>query len=134
MLRKKLSPWIALTALAALPAWSADTTSAVIVAPAVEPQVVIVDVAPPPLRTEDIPAAREGYTWAPGYWSWNGASYAWVDGHYVQDQQGSTYVAPRWESSNGRYSFYGERWDRDPARPNPLGNASANPLRPSPGQ
>jgi len=129
---KSWSPLLIATGLAALPAWS-ETSSAIILSPA-QPEVLIVQTAPPAPRVEVIPAAREGYVWAPGYWNWNGTSYVWVDGRYLQDQSGAVYVAPRWEASNGRYAFYGERWEKDPSQPNPLGNAKANPLQPSPGQ
>ena len=125
-------PLLAAAAIVALPAWSA-TTSAIIATPA-EPQVVIVQTAPPPLRTELVPAPREGYVWAPGYWSWDGTGYTWVDGRMVPEQPGVVYVAPRWEAANGGYAFHGERWARDPSKPNPLGNATANPLQPSSGQ
>jgi len=46
----------------------------------------------------------------------------------------SVRTAPRYEPSNGRYAFYGERWAKDPNKPNPLGDATANPLLPSQGQ
>jgi hypothetical protein len=136
MLKLKLwSPLVLAAGIVALPVWSAvDSSGALIVAPAAEPELVVVEVAPPPLRSEDIPAPREGYVWSPGYWNYNGTTYVWVDGRYLPDQAGARYVAPRWESSNGRYAFYGERWVPDASKPNPLGNAKVNPLRPSPGQ
>jgi hypothetical protein len=135
LLKTKLWSSLALAAgLAALPALSATSSSAVILTPSVEPQVIIVETAPPPLRAEVMPGAREGYVWAPGYWNYDGTRYVWVDGRFLPDQAGAVYVAPRYEASNGRYAFYGERWSKDPSKPNPLGNATANPLRPSPGQ
>jgi hypothetical protein len=134
MLKNKLLPLAVALGFAAVPAWSAvDSSNAVILTP-MEPQLVIVEVAPPPLRAEDIPAPREGYLWAPGYWNYDGTTYVWVDGRFLPDQAGAVYVAPRWEASDGRYALYGERWIKDPSKPNPLGNAKANPLRPSPGQ
>jgi hypothetical protein len=129
-----LSPLLVAVGIVGLPAWSADMPSALILTPATEPQLVIVEVAPPPLRAEDVPAPREGYVWAPGYWNYDGTNYVWVDGRFLPDQAGAFYVAPRWEASNGRYALYGERWVKDPTKPNPLGNAKANPLQPSPGQ
>jgi hypothetical protein len=94
--------------------------------------VVIVDVAPPAPRVEDMPAARDGYVWASGYWTWNGSSYEWVPGRYVPALAGYRYVAPRWESLDGGYVMRGEQWVPD-RTPNPLGNSTVNPLRPSPG-
>ena len=35
---------------------------------------IISDVAPPPLRTENMGHPRDGYVWAPGHWGWNGPS------------------------------------------------------------
>lgn len=134
MLKSKLSPLVLAAGIVALPAWSASSSSAVIVSPALEPQVIFVERAPPPLRTEVIPVPREGYVWAPGYWNYDGTTHVWVDGRFLPDQSGVVYIAPRWEASDGRYAFYGERWEKDPSKPNPLGNAKANPLRPSPGQ
>jgi hypothetical protein len=102
-------------------------------APPASSDVIIVDVAPPADRVEVVPAAREGYVWAPGYWTWDGSSYAWVDGRYVPALAGYRYVAPRWESVDGHYVLRSEQWMPD-TKPNPLGNARANPLTPSPGQ
>jgi hypothetical protein len=135
MLKNKLwSPLVLAAGIVALPAWSADSPNALILSPSMEPQVIVVEAAPPPLRAEVAPAPREGYVWAPGYWNYDGTNYVWVDGRFLPDQAGAVYVAPRWESANGRYALYGERWAKDPNKPNPLGNATANPLRPSPGQ
>jgi hypothetical protein len=127
-----LSPLLVAAGLAALPAWSNSTSHAVILSPSRE--VVIVETAPPPLRTEIVPAPRVGYVWAPGYWNWDGSRYVWVDGRYLESQPGVVYVAPRYEPSNGRYAYYGERWVEDPNKPNPLGNSRVNPLQPSAGQ
>jgi hypothetical protein len=131
---KRWSPLLLAAGIVALPAWSAESSNAVIVAPLSEPELVVVEVAPPPLRSEEVPAAREGYVWAPGYWNYDGGNYVWAEGHFIPDQSGARYEGPRWSQSNGRYALRGERWIRDGAQPNPLGNARANPLNPSPGQ
>ena len=132
---------IASFALAAgmpLTAWSADVTNATIIAPATvapaAPDLVIVQTEPPAPRVESMPSEREGYVWAPGYWSWDGSNYVWVGGRYVPALAGYTYVAPRWEAVNGGWVLRSEQWVPGNVRTNPLGNASANPLRPSPGQ
>jgi hypothetical protein len=135
-----------LVAAAALPAsaWY-DTTRATItggVAPApvvatttmATPDLVVVQVEPPAPRVEDVPTARDGYVWAPGYWSWDGSNYVWVGGHYIPALAGYTYVAPRWEAVDGGWVLRSEQWVPGAVRTNPLGNATANPLRPSPGQ
>jgi hypothetical protein len=125
-----LSPLIVAAGIAALPAWS----QAVIAAPAAAPEIIVVEVAPPPARQEAIPPAREGYVWAPGYWNYDGSRHVLVEGHHVPSQAGMVYVAPTWEERSGRYALRGERWEKDPVKPNPLGNSPVNPLRPSPGQ
>jgi hypothetical protein len=135
MLKTKLWPPLLLAAgICAPAAWSADTSSAVIIAPMGQPEIAVVEIAPPPPRLEDIPSAREGYVWSPGYWNYDGGNYVWVDGRFIADQSGARYVGPRWVESNGRYALYGERWVPDASKPNPLGNSKVNPLRPSPGQ
>src|SRR6185436_16489451 len=36
------------------------------------------NVPPPAVRYEAVPAPRRGYIWAPGYWGWNGYRHVWV--------------------------------------------------------
>ena len=46
---------------------------------------VIVTQAPPTVRVEaQSVTPGPGYTWTPGYWRWNGASYVWVSGSWVR--------------------------------------------------
>lgn len=46
---------------------------------------VIVTQAPPAVRVEaQTVAPGPGYTWTPGYWRWNGASYVWVSGSWLR--------------------------------------------------
>ena len=118
---------------------AADVTSATIISPSVAapvatPGLVVVQVEPPAPRVEAMPAAREGYVWAPGYWSWDGSNYVWVEGRYVPALAGYSYMPPHWEAVNGGWTLVGEQWVPGNVRTNPLGNATANPLRPSPGQ
>ena len=63
----------------------------VIVAPAptpVQSQIIIAPNAPPPLRVETIPpppsAESQVMYWRPGHWAWDGASWSWAEGQYVQ--------------------------------------------------
>jgi hypothetical protein len=113
MLKNKWwSPLLVAAGVVAVPAWSAETPRSVIVVPMTEPEIVVVEMAPPPLRAEDVPAPREGYFWSPGYWSYNGTTYVWIDGRILPEQAG---------------------WINDTSMPNPLGKARVNPLQPSPG-
>lgn len=137
---KRTIAFVSFALAAGLPAaaWSAEVTQATIVpntvvAPA-SPDLVVVQVEPPAPRVEDMPPARDGYVWAPGYWSWDGSQYVWVGGRYVPALAGYTYVAPHWEAVNGGWVLRGEQWVPGSVQTNPLGNTSPNPLRPSPGQ
>ena len=46
---------------------------------------IYVEIAPPPARVEVVPEMRHGYTWAPGYWSWNRDRHVWVNGAHDAD-------------------------------------------------
>jgi hypothetical protein len=69
------------------------------------------DVAPPPPRTEPVPA-REGYVWAPGYWQWNGRSYSWVSGNYIFERRGAHWVADRWEQVGPHWQHVHGHWEQ----------------------
>jgi hypothetical protein len=73
---------------------------------------VYVQVAPPPPRTEVVPAPRRGYVWVPGYWDWRGKRHVWVNGTWVRERRGYHYAAPRWHERNGRWVLERGRWDR----------------------
>lgn len=88
------------------------------------------NVAPPPLRYEVVPAPRVGYAWAPGYWDWRYNRYYWVPGHYVRHRLGHHYVPARWVARDGRYYYTrpGWRYDRDgDGVPNRYDRAPGNP-------
>jgi hypothetical protein len=59
-------------------------------------EIIVVQKAPPTLRSERIPAARRGYEWVPGYWDWNGRRYTWVAGHHERVRPGYVYARPEW--------------------------------------
>ncbi len=69
--------------------------------PALPPQ-------PPPGATPPAPNAL----WVPGYWSFDGARYTWVDAHWeVPPPLAKSYVAAHWEPRNGGYVFVPGYWD-----------------------
>ena len=75
---------------------------------------VDIEVAPPALREEVVPAARRGYVWAPGYWNYRGHRHVWVRGHWVRARHGYHWVPGHWdERGNHRWHFTAGRWDRD---------------------
>ena len=62
--------------------------------------------APPPVRYEVVPAPRNGYLWAPGYWNWDGSRHVWSSGHWERARASYTYVQPAWRQE-------GEGWRLD---------------------
>jgi hypothetical protein len=66
--------------------------------------------APPPMRSETMPAARSGYVWVPGYYQYDNRSYNWVSGRFEQERPGYTYVTPRYEQKEGRWGMYAGGW------------------------
>jgi hypothetical protein len=57
-------------------------------APVQSSQVIIAPSAPPPPRVETIPppptATTTSMYWRPGHWMWDGASWSWTEGQYVE--------------------------------------------------
>ena len=92
-----------------------------------------VEIAPPPMRIEAVPAPRHGYIWAPGYWNWHGNGHVWVAGSYMRERHGYRYSEPRWEQRDGRWYQERGRWsrgDRDgDGVPNRYDRAPDNPRR-----
>jgi hypothetical protein len=74
---------------------------------------VYVDVAPPPLRHEVVPAPRAGYQWVPGYWDWRGHHHVWVRGHWDRERHGMYWHPNRWVEHDGRWSLEHGHWDRE---------------------
>lgn len=74
---------------------------------------VYLNIAPPAVRYEAVPAPRSGYVWSNGYWQYNGSQHVWVDGDWQSERPGYTYYQPRWVENNGRWGYQGSRWDRD---------------------
>lgn len=76
-------------------------------------QAALIDitVAPPAPRHEDIPAPRAGFTWAPGYWRWDGHTHVWEAGHWEKDRPGHHWVPAAWTSAGGHYHFAEGHWD-----------------------
>lgn len=70
-----------------------------------------IDVAPPALREEVVPAPRHGYVWAPGYWGWRHHRHYWVAGHWVHERRGHHWVGARWADHHGRWRFEAGHWD-----------------------
>ncbi len=69
------------------------------------------DAAPPPMRTETMPAARAGHTWVPGHYVYRNRSYDWVGGHFEKERLGYNYVLPRYEQREGHWGMYAGGWE-----------------------
>jgi YXWGXW repeat-containing protein len=97
MSKRVLPPLLAAFAITALPAFA-------------QTGVIIVETAPPAAIVEVTPAPREGYVWAPGFYTYRDSKYAWVDGHWERARPGYRYVAPRWVEEAGKWRYTDEQW------------------------
>jgi WXXGXW repeat (2 copies) len=73
---------------------------------------IISDVAPPPLRMENVGHPRDGYVWAPGHWEWNGQAYRWVSGGWIVERGKARWIADQWEPSGSQWRFVPGHWER----------------------
>jgi len=88
----------------------------------------VVNVAPPPVPYEFVPAPRVGFVWAPGYWDWRYGRYTWVGGHWVRHRPGYYYQPVRWVPRGGYYHRVGGWGDADrDGVPNRYDRAPLNP-------
>jgi hypothetical protein len=95
---------LALTGLLAVGAGTA-----IYMTPAQARTFVSVQIAPPPLRHENV-LIRPGYVWAPGYWRWNGRQYVWIGGRYIVVRAGQAWVHPYWEQRGPRWFYHEGYW------------------------
>lgn len=68
---------------------------------------------PPPPRYERVPAARKGYVWAPGYWTWNGRAHVWHGGHWERARVGYAYRPASWYQDGRGWHLREARWERN---------------------
>jgi hypothetical protein len=73
---------------------------------------VIIEIAPPPARVEVVPVLHHGYTWAPGYWSWQRGQHVWVNGHTMRARNGYEWAPDHWNEVHGRHEFQHGHWAR----------------------
>jgi len=85
-----------------------------VIAPAAQAAVDFsINIAPPALRHEVVPAARHGYIWVPGYWDWRQRRHVWVSGRWDRERVGYYYHPNRWVQRDNRWAFERGRWDRN---------------------
>ena len=94
---------------------------------------IIVQVAPPPPRTEVVPSPRRGYVWVAGHWGWRNQHHQWVKGTWIRERRGYQYNQPAWVEHDGRWHMESGSWrrgDRDgDGVPNRQDRAPDNPNR-----
>lgn len=68
--------------------------------------------APPPPAVDTVtPSPAANAVWIPGYWSFDGSSYAWVPGHWeIPPPNSHSYIAAHWENQGGGYFFVPAYW------------------------
>ncbi|HEX3846819.1 MAG TPA: hypothetical protein VHV81_05515 [Steroidobacteraceae bacterium] len=71
-----------------------------------------IDVAPPPVRVETVPAPRVGFVWAPGFWEWRGGAHVWVPGRYIHERRGYHWVADSWAQRGRHWHHEPGHWER----------------------
>ena|SRR5438067_13921284 len=71
-----------------------------------------VNVPPPAVPVEVVPAPRYGYVWVPGYWDWRYHRHYWVPGHWRHARHGYYYAPARWVERGGRWYYTRPGWYR----------------------
>lgn len=74
---------------------------------------IYIDVAPPAVRHEVVPAARHGFVWQPGYWEYNRGRHNWHKGYWVKERRGYYWHPSRWQQDNGRWHLVKGTWGRE---------------------
>jgi hypothetical protein len=79
--------------------------------PVAPPQPVAVNVAVTAAPPPPPPTVSVNMVWTPGYWSWNGTAYIWIEGAWRIPPQGEArWVAPTWTSRRGRFVLKPGGW------------------------
>ena len=86
---------------------------------------IIVTSAPPAARYESIPAPRDGYVWAPGYWNWENNRHAWIAGRWEASRNGYQYQRAQWQRANDGWRLNQGGWQQ-------LSERSTNMIRVAP--
>lgn len=79
---------------------------------AAQAQHVFVQVAPPPMVQEVIPAPRPGFIWVQGHHEWRHRHYVWVPGVWMRERVGYAYMQPRWEQRGTQWVYMTGGWER----------------------
>lgn len=71
---------------------------------------VEVEEEPPPPRVVVVPAARPGFIWIQGRWTYNSGRWVWRDGYYERERAGHVWEQGRWERRGRRHVWVEGRW------------------------
>jgi len=72
---------------------------------------VEIDLAPPPVRVEVIPAAPSPrHFWIHGYYGWYRGAHVWYPGRYELNRTGWSWSEARWALVGRRWHFYPGHW------------------------
>jgi hypothetical protein len=88
------------------------STAALLAVPAQAATNISIQIAPPPLQAEVLPAPRRGQVWVPGHWRWSGNQHIWVAGHWQSRRTGMVYAPARWVQIDGRWHYREAAWVR----------------------
>ena len=69
-----------------------------------------VNVAPPVVPYEFVPAPRAGWVWVPGYYDWRYNRHHWIAGRWIRERPGYYYAPARWVDYGGRYYYHRPGW------------------------
>jgi hypothetical protein len=74
---------------------------------------VEIGVAPPPDREVIIAPARPGFIYERPHYGWDGRTYVWTDGRFIEERRGHAYVQPMIEHRGEHWYFRSGHWDDD---------------------
>jgi hypothetical protein len=72
---------------------------------------IVSDTPPPAPRVEHEPRHRDGYSWAPGYWEWNGRFFHWVSGTWIPEHRNQHWVADHWDPVGNQWHYVRGHWE-----------------------
>jgi WXXGXW repeat (2 copies) len=73
---------------------------------------IYLNIGPPPVRYEAVPAARAGYQWSPGYWNAKHNQHVWQAGHWERNRAGYRYAEPTWTQHDNRWQLERGHWNK----------------------
>jgi len=73
---------------------------------------IYLSIAPPPIRYEAVPQARDGYLWSPGYWNAKQNRHVWQAGHWERDRAGYRYAQPTWTQHENKWQLERGHWNK----------------------